>query len=74
MLRSVGQKVIIQLQREVLTPKSPSLVVSLEGMTVLNAELKSTNNIRTYVLLLFKCVSTECSTVHTASSVLLVLR
>uniref|UniRef100_A0A672K8U4 Lysosomal alpha-mannosidase n=1 Tax=Sinocyclocheilus grahami TaxID=75366 RepID=A0A672K8U4_SINGR len=37
-------------------------------MTVLNAKLKSANNICTYVLLLSKCVSTECSTVHTASS------
>ena len=37
----------IQLQREVLMPRSLSLVISLEGMLVLNAELKSMNSILT---------------------------
>ncbi|RCU34597.1 hypothetical protein DVA81_19275, partial [Acinetobacter baumannii] len=35
------RKSIIQLQREVLVPRSQSLVINLEGVTVLNAELKS---------------------------------
>ena len=34
----------IQFLREVLMPRSLSLVISLEGIMVLNAELKSMNN------------------------------
>jgi hypothetical protein len=37
----------VQLQREGLISGSWSLVTSLEGMTVLNAELKSMNSILT---------------------------
>lgn len=37
----------VQLQREGLIPRSWCLVASLEGMTVLNAELKSMNSILT---------------------------
>ena len=37
----------IQLQREVFMPRSLSLVISLEGMMVLNAELKLLNSILT---------------------------
>ncbi len=51
-LWSVGEKV--QLQREGLMPRSMSLEISLDGITVLKAELKSMNSILTYVLLLSK--------------------
>lgn len=53
----------IQLQRDVLMSRSLCFVVNLEGMTVLNAGLKSTNSIHACELLLFKCVSKMCSTV-----------
>ena len=36
-----------QLQKEVLIPRSLSLVISLEGMMVLKDELKSMNSILT---------------------------
>jgi len=41
-----------QLQREGLMLSSVSLEINLDGITVLKAELKSINNILTYVLLL----------------------
>ncbi len=44
-LWSVGEKV--QLQREGLMPTSMSLEISLNGITVLKAELKSMNSILT---------------------------
>src|SRR4029434_715838 len=43
----LDRKSSIQLQREVLIPRSLSFVISLEGMTVLKAELKSMNSILT---------------------------
>ncbi len=45
------RKSSIQLQREVLMPRSLNFVISLEGMIVLNAELKSMNSILTQLLL-----------------------
>lgn len=39
------RKSMIQLQMELQIQRSTSLVISLEGVTVLNAELKSTNSI-----------------------------
>ena len=41
------RKSSIQLQREVLMPRSLSLVIGLEGIMVLKAELKSMNSILT---------------------------
>ena len=38
------KKSSIQLLRELLMPRSLSFVISLEGMMVLNAELKSMNS------------------------------
>jgi len=54
-------------------PRSLSLVINLEGMTVLNAELKAANSNRAYVSLLSRCVSTEFSAVETVSSMHLLL-
>ena len=45
---------MIQLQREVFSPRVFSLVMSLEGTMVLNAELWSMNNILTSMLVLSK--------------------
>jgi len=55
-------------------PRSLRLVINLEGMTVLNAELKSANSNCAYVSLLSRCVSTEYSAVEMASSMLLLLQ
>ena len=63
------RKSIIQLQTELLMPSWLSLEISLEGITVLNAELKSINSILTYVLGLSRWVNARRSTVEIASSV-----
>ena len=55
-------------------PRSLSFVISLEGIMVLNAELKSMNNSLAYVLLLSRWERAECSAVVMASSVLLFWR
>ena len=52
-------------------PRSLSFVISLEGIMVLNAELKSMNNSLAYVLLLSRWERAECRSVEMASSVLL---
>ena len=62
------RKSIIQLQSELLMPSWLSLEISLEGITVVNAELKSINSILTYVLGLSRWVSARWSTVEIASS------
>lgn len=55
----------IQLQREVLMPKSPSLLISLEGMMVLNAKLNDEQHSHIGVTVVW----VECSAVGMASSV-----
>lgn len=47
------------MQRVVLIPSLETLEISLDGMTVLNAELKSMNNILTQELLFSRLVRTE---------------
>ena len=54
--------------------RSMSFLTSLEGMIVLNAELKSMNSILTQVLAVSRWVSVWCSAVVMASSVLLFCR
>ena len=49
-------------------------MISLEGIMVLNAELKSMNNSLASVLLLSRGERAECSAVEMASSVLLFWR
>ena len=62
------RKSSIHVHRELLRPRLLSFVTSLCGMMVLNVELKSTNSILAYVLLLSRCVSAVCRAVITASS------
>lgn len=57
------------MHSELPSPRLLSLVTSLCGIMALNAELKSTNNILTYLLLLSRCVSAVCRAVITAASV-----
>ena len=49
----------VQLQRDVLIPSWLSVGISLEGITVLNAELKSVNSILTLELGLSRWVRAE---------------
>lgn len=63
------RKVRTQLQRVGGTPRVESLLTSLDGITVLNAELKSMNNSRTKLSLLSRCVRAVCIVVLMASSV-----
>ena len=58
-----------QLQMEVFSPRVLSLVMSLEGTMVLNAELLSMNSILTYVLLLARWERVVWSAIEIASSV-----
>lgn len=56
------------VHKELPSPRLLSFVTSLCGMMVLKAELKLTNSILTYVLLLSRCESAVCRAVITASS------
>ncbi len=59
----------VQLQREGMMPRSMSLEISLDGITILKEELKSMNSILAYVLVLSRCVRAEWRAEAMASSV-----
>ncbi len=59
----------VQLQREGMMPRSMSLEISLDGITILKEELKSMNSILAYVLVLSMCVRAEWRAEEMASSV-----
>lgn len=61
----------IQLQMEVLSPRSMSLETSFEGIMVLNAELQLMKSILTCVFPLSRWVSAVCVTKAMVSSVAL---